>query len=265
MIFLEGYNLKGFMFDLDGTIYVDNEVISGVTLAINQLKERGDKVVFVTNKSIASRMDYVEKLNDLGIKVTLEEVINSNFITACYLKEKMKVSDKVLIIGESPLCSEIKEQGIETTEDSLLASYVVIGWDRKFNYDKLNAVFQAWRNGAKIIATNPDRTCPVIEGEIPDCGAMIGAIEGATGEPVTMITGKPSSYMANYVLNNVLRIPAEHCYMVGDRLETDIKMANEAGINSVLVMTGITKKSMIQDTIYPPDYILESVKDICSL
>lgn len=257
--------MKGFIFDLDGTIYVDDGIICGVAEAIKELKERGDKVVFLTNKSIASRNDYVEKLNKLGIEVELNEVINSNYITAHYLKSEMDSEDTVYVIGEEPLFEELSDEGIKLADVPERAAYVVLGWDRKFTYDKLNIAFQAWRNGAKIIATNPDRTCPVQGGEIPDCGAMIGAIEGATGEPVTTITGKPSLKMAEYVLNNVLGMHAADCYMVGDRLETDIKMANEAGIQSVLVMTGITTPEMLERTNYQPDVVLESVKDICML
>ena len=257
--------MKGFIFDLDGTIYVDDEIIEGVPEAVNALKQRGDKVVFLTNKSIASRKDYVNKLKGLGIEVELHEVINSNYITAHYLKSVMKQEDSVYVIGEAPLFEELSEENIRLATDAKDATYVVLGWDRKFTYDKLNDAFQAWRNGARIIATNPDRTCPVLDGEIPDCGAMIGAIEGATGESVHMITGKPSMMMAEYVLNNVLKMRSEDCYMVGDRLETDIKMANEASINSVLVMTGITNDEMLKTTAYLPDYVLSSVKDIAKL
>lgn len=258
-------SVRGFIFDLDGTIYVEDIVIEGVVEAIKSLKARGDKVVFLTNKSIAKREDYVTKLNSLGIQVKIDEVINSNYITAHYLKSQMKESDTAYVIGEKPLFLELEEEQIKLADVPASASYVVLGWDRQFNYNKLNDAFQAWRNGAVIIATNPDRTCPMIEGEVPDCGAMIGAMEGATGEPVTLITGKPSSLMANYILNRVLKMKASDCFMVGDRLETDIRMANEAGIKSVLVMTGITKPEMLNQTSFQPNYVLESVKDICTL
>lgn len=257
--------MKGFIFDLDGTIYVGDDIIEGVADAIKELKLRGDKVVFLTNKSIAKRTDYVEKLNSLGIDVELSEVINSNYITAHYLKAHMTEDDMAYVIGEKPLFEELAEQNIQLAGIPAEANYVVVGWDRQFTYDKLNHAFQAWRNGAKIIATNPDRTCPVIGGEIPDCGALIGAIEGATGEPVTMITGKPSQLMSEYVLREVLKMDAEDCFMVGDRLETDIKMANDAGIQSVLVMTGITNTHMLETSTEVPKHVLPSVSTISTL
>ena len=182
-----------------------------------------------------------------------------------YLRSVMTEKDSVYVVGEEPLFEELLEAGIKQAYVPAEASYVVLGWDRKFTYDKLNYAFQAWRNGAKIIATNPDRTCPVQNGEIPDCGAMIGAMEGATGEPVTMITGKPSSMMAQYVLDKVLGMKAEDCFMIGDRLETDIRMANENSIQSVLVMTGITNEEMLKTTDDVPDFVLDSVRDITKL
>lgn len=257
--------LKGFIFDLDGTIYLDDHIIDGASEAIKALKERGDKVVFLTNKSIANRKEYVEKLNRLGIEVELGEVINSNYITAHYLKTVMDQNDSVYVIGEDPLFEELANENIKLADNPASASYVVLGWDRQFTYDKLNLAFQAWRNGAEILATNPDRTCPVKDGEIPDCGAMIGALEGATGQPVKLITGKPSSLMSEYVLKKVLKMKADECYMVGDRLETDIRMANEAGIHSVLVMTGITTSAMLEAATDRPKFVLDSVKEIASL
>jgi len=255
---------KGFIFDLDGTVYIGNKIIEGAVDAINTLKNRGDKVVFLTNKSISSRFTYVEKLNKMGINVNLDEVLNSNYILAKYLSERIQKDEEVLVIGEKPLFDELFDHKIKVTGDPKKAKYVVIGWDRSFSYEKINLAFQAWVNKAQIIATNPDRTCPVEEGQIPDCGAMIGAIEGATGESI-MVIGKPSKIMADTVVNEVLKMNYDQCYMVGDRLETDIKMGNDSGMNSVLVMTGITTKEMLEKTVYRPSFVINSIKDIVNL
>jgi len=258
--------VKGFIFDLDGTVYLDDQVIDGAVEAINNLREKGHKVIFLTNKSIATRNDYVDKLNKLGIQVSLDEVINSNYITVKYLKEHMKEGDAVLVIGEDPLFEELKEENIKLTEDPNQAAYVVLGWDREFNYEKLNAAYQAWLNKAIILATNPDRTCPVYGGgQIPDCGAMIGALEGATGYPIDHIIGKPSRLTAEFVVNEMLGLKPEQCFMVGDRLETDIRMGVENGLNTVLVLTGITTADMVGDAAYKPTYVLDSIKEIVNL
>ncbi|MEX2104026.1 MAG: HAD hydrolase-like protein, partial [Bacilli bacterium] len=143
----------------------------------------------------------------------------------------------------------------------LEASYVVLSWDRDFNYEKLNDAYQAFVRGAIVIATNPDRTCPLEDGQIPDTGAMIGALEGATGLPIHIIAGKPSMITAEMAVQH-LGLDYAACYMVGDRLETDIKMANDTGMNSVLVLTGITNRQMLEDTPYEPKYVIDSIKEI---
>nr|WP_048823691.1 HAD-IIA family hydrolase [Bacillus sp. B-jedd] len=258
--------VKGFIFDLDGTVYLDDQVIDGAVEAINSLREKGHKVIFLTNKSIATRNDYVDKLNKLGIPVSLDEVINSNYITVKYLKEHMKEEDAVLVIGEEPLFEELKADNIKLTDDPNQAAYVVLGWDREFNYEKLNAAYQAWLNKATILATNPDRTCPVYGGgQIPDCGAMIGALEGATGYPIDYIIGKPSRLTAEFVVKEILGLKPEQCFMVGDRLETDIRMGVENGLKTVLVLTGITTADMVGDAVYKPTYVLDSIKEIGNL
>lgn len=256
---------KGFIFDLDGTIYIDEQEIAGASEALKKLRARGDKILFLTNKSIETISNYVEKLNRLGIQATHDEVINSNYLAALYLKRNMNAQDKVLVIGEDPLIDKLKKMGIERTNKTVDATFVLIGWDRRFNYDKLNDAFQAWKNGAKMVATNPDRTCPIDGGQIPDCGAMIGALEGATGEKLTEILGKPSRLAADFIIKEVLQLPPEQCYMVGDRLETDIKMGNDSGMKSVLVLTGITTKEMAEKTDIKPDYVLRSVHEITNL
>ena len=257
--------MRGYIFDLDGTVYLGDELIDGAKEAIAELQSRGDQVVFLTNKSIATRMQYVEKLRKLGIPAELDQVINSNFITAKYLKSMMQEQEAVLVIGEKPLVDELTEMGIQITENEKEARYVVIGWDRQFNYEKINKAYQAGLNKAKIIATNPDRTCPVDGGEIPDCGAMIGALEGATGQPIDSITGKPSRLMAEFVVTDVLMMNPSDCFMIGDRLETDIKMGNEFGLKSVLVLTGITTREMLGAASFSPAYVVDSIKQVPAL
>jgi len=256
---------KGFIFDLDGTVYIDNNLVEGAAEAIDHLRKRGDKVVFLTNKSIETINEYVEKLNKLGIKATKSEVINSNLLVGRYLQTKMKRGEKVLVIGEKPLYEKLEKMNVIVTNDYREASYVVLGWDREFTYEKLNHAFQAWRNGAKIIATNPDRTCPVEDGQVPDCGAMIGAMEGATGEEVELILGKPSRLAAQFIVSDILKLPKEQCFIVGDRLETDIKMGNDYDLQSVLVMTGITTNKMLQDSDDQPTIVLDSIKNVIDL
>lgn len=257
--------MKGYIFDLDGTIYLGDEIIEGAAETISMLKHNGHKVAFLTNKSIATRHDYYEKLNKMNIDVKMSEIVNSNYIAALYLKQYMKEGQSVFLIGEEALIQEIQDLRINVTNDPERASFVLIGWDRRFTYEKINAAFQAWKAGAKVIATNPDKTCPVKGGEIPDCGAMIGAIEGSIDEKIEIV-GKPSEIMIDFVIENILKLPRENCYMVGDRLETDIKMANDTGVKSILVMSGITDDEMLDsDRCHYPDYIMPNVNSILKL
>jgi arabinose operon protein AraL len=257
--------MNGYIFDLDGTIYLGDKLIDGALETYEYLKEAGHKIVFVTNKPIHSRNEYVEKLRDFGFDVTLEEVVNSNYITALYLQKTLQEGEQVYMIGEHALKEELELAGIKVSDNEMDAKIVVLSWDRQFTYDKLNKAFQAWKNGAGIIATNPDRTCPVEGGEVPDCGAIIGAMEGAIGEKVELITGKPSEMMASLVVDTILKLPASSCYMVGDRLETDIRMGNEAGLQTILVLSGVTDVKMAAESDIQPTYTLDSVRSIQSL
>lgn len=257
---------KGFIFDLDGTIYLDNQLIKGSAETIDFLRNRGHHVVFFTNKSIATRTDYVKKLNHLGIRTSLEDIINSNYVTARFLKQKMNPSELAYVIGEKALYDELEKEGILITEDANLANYIVLGWDRQFTYEKLKQAYMAWRNNhALIIATNPDRTCPTAEGPVPDCGALIGAFEGVSGIKIDHIMGKPSRFATDLIVNHILKLKPEQCYIVGDRLETDIHMGNVYGLHTILVLTGISTQQTIKTTGIQPEYILESVKEIMQM
>jgi len=256
--------MKGFIFDLDGTIYLGDRVIEGSAETIQILRDRGDRVVFLSNKPIATRQSYVEKLVKMGIPVTLDEVLNSSQIVSKYLKMHMKEQESVYVIGEEPIHLELAEHGLSITDDSEKAEYVVLSWDRHFTYEKLNAVYQAAIRGARIIASNPDATCPLDDGQLPDTGTFIAALETATGKPIDMVAGKPSLIAAEIAVS-LLGLDYSSCYMVGDRLETDIKMGNEAGMQSVLVLTGVSTKEMAEQAPFRPKYIIDSIKDIVNL
>lgn len=256
---------QGYIFDLDGTIYIDEKLIDGAAETIKRLRKRGDKIVFFTNKSIETIESYVIKLNRLGIEIDKQHVVSSNLLVAKYLQRILNRDEHVMVVGEEPLVEEIRNAGIKISDNHEEVKYVVLGWDRQFDYKKLNNSFQAWKNGAKIVATNSDRTCPIENGQIPDCGAMIGALEGATGEKVQDILGKPSMLAAQFIVDNILKLPLENCYMVGDRLETDIKMGLNYGMKTILVLTGVTNDKMLETSPYQPTVVVESIKDILNL
>jgi len=139
--------------------------------------------------------------------------------------------------------------------------WVVIAFDRTFTYAKLNVALQAVRGGARLIATNPDRTCPVEGGEIPDCAGMIAAVEAVTDTKVETIVGKPSPIMLEVALAT-LGVTAAECAMVGDRIETDIVMARQCGLASVLVLSGVTSRDDPRIAEVSPDLVLPSLGDL---
>ena len=160
-----------------------------------------------------------------------------------------------------PIINELKKAGFQITEDPGKIEYVVVTFDRTFTYDKLNIAYQAIKQGARFIATNPDPTCPHEGGEIPDCAGMIGAVETVTGQKVEVIVGKPSSITVEVILNTVKLEPTE-CLMIGDRLSTDITMGKNCGLSTALVLTGVTKREDLKTADIEPDYALNSVGDL---
>lgn len=253
-------SFSGYIFDLDGTIYLGNQLIDGAKEVIARLRSAGKHVLFLTNKTIASRESYVKKLNAFGIDVGLEHILSPTLMTIHYLQEHHRGA-RLYVIGEQLIKDELRAAGLKIARSPEETDVVIISWDRDFHYDHLNFAYQAIKHGAVTIATNPDRTCPVEDGDVPDCGGMIGAIEGTTGKKVDIIIGKPSSITAKMALN-VLNLKKDQCVMIGDRLETDILMGKRVGIPTALVLTGITRREDIESASYKPDYVLESVKEL---
>jgi arabinose operon protein AraL len=138
---------------------------------------------------------------------------------------------------------------------------VVIAFDRTFDYAKLNTALQAVRSGARLMATNPDRTCPTEEGEIPDCAGMIAAVEAVTARPVDVVVGKPSPIILEVALR-ALGVPAAECVIVGDRIETDIVMGKRGGLTTVLVLSGVTRADDPRIAEVGPDAVIRSIRDL---
>jgi HAD superfamily hydrolase (TIGR01457 family) len=254
---------KGFIFDLDGTVYLSDHLIPGADDLIQLLRKSGRKVVFLSNKPLQTREDYTAKLTRLGIPTQPDEVINSTFVMTHYLK-KVAPQAKLFVVGEDPFIEELKRAGFTVTDEPKEIAYVVVAFDRTFDYRKLNIAFQAIKLGAHFVATNPDRTCPVEGGEIPDCAGMIAAIEAVTGKKVEIIVGKPSPIMIQAALE-VMGLKPEDCILIGDRLETDIKMGKESGIATGIVLTGVTDEKTLKETSFPPDFVFQSITDVENL
>ena len=254
---------KGFIFDLDGTVYLSDRLIPGADGVIRLLRQNGRKVAFLSNKPIQTREDYASKLTRLGIPTRPDEVINSTFVMTNYLKKNAPHA-RLFVVGEIPFIEELRRAGFTITEEPKEIEYVIAAFDRTFDYRKLSIAFQAIKLGAHFIATNPDRTCPVEGGEIPDCAGMIAAIEAVTEKKVEIIVGKPSPLIIQAALE-VMGLRPEDCILIGDRLETDIKMGKECGITTGIVLTGVTDEKTLRESSIHPDFIFQSIADVENL
>ncbi|MDI6870863.1 MAG: HAD-IIA family hydrolase [Bacillota bacterium] len=253
--------IRGVIFDLDGTIYRGEALLPGAREALTALRLAGIRRVFLSNKPLERPSAYAAKLTRLGIPTTEAEVINSSRVLAAYLRRAMPAA-RLLVVGEPPLKEELAEAGLVIVEDSPAVDCVVLAFDRTFDYRKLNLAFQAAKfHGARLVATNADRSCPVDGGEIPDAAGMIAAVEATTGRKVELVAGKPSPLVVEAALDR-LGVRPEEALMVGDRLETDIAMGRAAGLKTALVLSGVTARRDLEVSAHQPDYVWESVAEL---
>jgi len=250
---------RGWLFDLDGTVYRGEALVPGAAETIAALRAGGRRVAFLSNKPLSTRDDYAAKLTRLGVPAAPGDVINSSLVLARHLA-KIDPGAPLFVIGEPPLVAELRAHGFEVRADARVR-WVVIAFDRTFDYAKLNTALQAVKQGARLIATNPDRTCPTEDGEIPDCAGMTAAVEAVTDRRVETIVGKPSPIILEVALAT-LGVAAGDCVMVGDRIETDIVMGKRLGLATVLVLSGITAAGDPRIAEIAPDLVLPSIREL---
>src|SRR5436189_5826072 len=250
---------NGWLFDLDGTVYRGETPIPGAAETIAALRGAGRRVAFLSNKPLGTRADYAEKLTRLGIPTVADDVINSSLVLARHLRG-LDPGAPVFVIGEPPLVAELRAHGFEVRTDARVR-WVAIAFDRTFDYAKLCTALQAVRGGARLIATNPDRTCPTEEGEIPDCAGMIAAVEAVTGVRVEVIVGKPSPLILETALAR-LAVPAADAVTVGDRSETDLVMGQRGGLATVAILSGVTRADDPRIAEVAPDAVLGSIGEL---
>jgi NagD protein len=254
---------RGYIFDLDGTIYLGPKLLPGAMETVAGLKASGCRICYLSNKPLETREVYARKLTGLGIETAPSDVINSSFVMTRYLLDHF-AGARLFVIGEAPFLGELRAAGFEVTEEPGAVDIVVAAFDRTFDYRKLNIAFQAIRRGARFFATNPDRACPVEGGFIPDCAGVIGAIEGVTGKTVEVVVGKPSHLICKTALNH-MGLAARDCLLVGDRLETDILMGEKAGVRTALVLTGATGEDDLANSAIAPDFVLRDLRELLTL
>jgi arabinose operon protein AraL len=262
---MEGHALgfQGYIFDLDGTVYLGEHLLPGAAEAIDALRRSGAAVIFLSNKPIQRREAYAAKLERLGIPVDPQDVINSSLVLARRLATEAPGA-RVFAIGETPLLDELQEAGLVLEHDPGRIEWVIASLDRQLTYRQLDIAYKALARGARFCATNPDRTLPLEGEQIPDCAAVIGALEACSGRRVEWVAGKPSPVMLQAALDRVQQ-PAERCLVIGDRLETDVAMGRECGAYAALVLTGVTTPEILAQSPIRPDFVCAGLHEIPGL
>jgi arabinose operon protein AraL len=250
-------NIDGYIIDLDGTVYKGSQAIDGAMEAIASLKKLGKRIVYLSNRGNMSRNACYKKLTGMGIDVLADEILLSSTVTARYLHNTYP-SCRTWVLGDSGLRDELVAEGVSVAERPEEADWLVITLHENLTYADLNQAFQAVRMGARIIATNADKSFPGDEGESIDVAGMIGAIVATTGKEVEIVIGKPSAYMAGAALQ-VLGVPAERCLVIGDSLASDIRLGKQAGMKTALVLSGSSNRDDAAAAIEQPDLIWESL------
>lgn len=266
--------IEGFIFDLDGTVYLGESALPGAVVGIKKLLERNKRVIYVSNKPLYSPQNYAEKLTRLGISTQPDDVITSAYVLAHHLAKEAPHL-RYYIIGEKYLkqefsnhhlkmVNELQDQAAQEVMSAQGIDAVVVAFDRTLNYAKLNLAYQALSQGARFFATNSDKVCPLPNGAIPDAGATIAALEHISGRKVELIAGKPSALITQVTLDYLGLLP-EQVMMVGDRLETDILMGQQAGMVTAVTLTGVAKREDVEQMEKPPDFIIETLEELSAL
>ena len=236
----------GYLFDLDGTIYLGDELLPGARELVHRLRELGRETLFLSNNPTRDPQMYADKLDRLGIPTPVERIVNPVVTMAAWLRAEAPDAS-VFVIGEEPLVRAIENAGIRVTNRASEVDIVVASYDRTLDYAKLQVAFDAlWQYGrARLVATNPDAYCPLPGGAgQPDTAAVVAALEASTGRRCELNVGKPAAVMLE-TATRILGLAPADCLMVGDRLYTDIAMAVDAGIDSALVLTGESTPEMV--------------------
>lgn len=253
--------IKLYLFDMDGTLYLGDQLYPFTIELLDTLKKTGRKYLFMTNNSSKSVEDYIEKLKNLGIPATREDFITSSQATAYYLKAHFPGA-KLYVCGTQSLKKELERSGFQVTESVEDTQVIVMGFDTELTFQKLYDVsfMLLTRDAIAYIATNPDYVCPTEFGSVPDCGSVCDMIYNATKKR-PIIIGKPSPLMPELAMEK-WGCTKEETAVVGDRIYTDVKSALNAGITGILVMSGETDEAILAASDVKPHLVLEDASEI---
>lgn len=265
-------DIKLAIFDLDGVIYRGNTLIPGADTIIQELKDHSIKVVYNSNNSTITRQTYVKRLKDFRIPSEITDFYTSASIASTEIT-KLKENASIFVIGEIGLRDELQFVGhrILTNPSMEDIDFVIVGLDREFTYEKLSMAQKCILEGkAQFYATNVDSTLPVAKGFKPGAGSMVNSLITCTGQNPIRIFGKPEPLGIKTILNDTQTPPEQAC-IFGDRLNTDILAGNRAEILSIVVLTGVTTREIIEslkvteenfDKNLIPDLVMNNLSEI---
>ncbi len=248
---------KNYLIDMDGVLVRGNTPIPGAAEFIERLHERQAHYLVLTNNPIYTPGDLAHRLNLIGLPVTPEHIYTSAMATAQFLRSQ-RPNSTAYVIGESGLTEAIHNIGYIITDHD--PEYVILGETHSYNLTEVTKAIRLVAAGARFVATNPDPVGPAEGGIVPACGAMVALVEKATGKEA-LIAGKPNPLMMRNALN-YLGVHSETTVMIGDNMMTDIISGVEAGLETILVLSGVTKREQVGKYAYQPTHIVESVADI---
>ncbi len=255
-------NTKLYLFDLDGTIYHDGVLIGDAKNTLQTLRANGGKIVYLTNNSSCTKDAYEEKLKKVGIYEE-EDVVYSSLDCAVDFFKKNRESKRIYAVATEAVKAYLKAQGLLLVdeENAHEADILLLTFDKELNYQKLVVANELMVLGKEYISTHPDYVCPTRGISIPDAGSFIELFKASNGRTPDLIIGKPYTYMADFLVDS-MGIPREQVTMVGDRLYTDIQFGINAGINTVLVLSGETTLQAYEESGKEVDYVLKDVNEL---
>ncbi len=256
---LKNYNL--FLFDMDGTLYLGDQLYDFTKELLVAIRAKGKRYLFMTNNSSKSVLDYVKKLDKLGIEATEEDFITSSQATAYYLKLHHQ-GQKLYVCGTNSLKEELRKNGFEITEELDEVECIVMGFDTELTFKKLEDVSKLLltRESIPYIATNPDYVCPTEFGSVPDCGSVCDMIYNATKKR-PLVIGKPEPLMPQLAMQQY-GYAKEETAVIGDRIYTDVKSGLNAGVTGILVMSGETTQEILDASEDKPHMVLQDAGEM---
>ena len=257
---MELKNKKFYLLDMDGTIYLDNNLFDGTIDFLNEVKAKGGRYLFVTNNSSKGTDAYVKKLKSIGIDASEGDFLTSTDATIIYLQKKLP-GRKFYCFGTASFCQQLSDAGINvTTELSDDIDGIVMGNDNELNFRKLEDACKLLLRDIDYIATNPDWVCPTAFGYVPDCGSVAEMLWRATGKRPHFI-GKPRPEMLTLAMDK-FGYSKDETVMIGDRVYTDIASGYNAGVDTIFVLSGEGTMEDAKNTDTPPTYIYKNIREI---